>query len=116
MPETVFVWIIGLCIVLCAAAMITQAAAGFELLRIIKPLIEKKRQMLHESKTLVDTVEATLQVSKPKIASMRAHLSEFGKIAAADAVARKNDLADLLEPFRRRALPKPRRIRTYTED
>ncbi len=116
MSEQVLVWIIGICVILFAAAMTVQAAAGFQLLRIIKPLLREKRQLIKESKRLVELTQNMVGDAKPRLLSTSSKARDFAKMTAERASERKRGIAEIFEPLaklRRSSGAKPRRIRTH---
>lgn len=116
MSEEVLIWIMGICIILVAAAMATQAAAGFQLLRIIKPLLRQSRQLIHESKRLVELTETVVGDAKPRLVTTGGKARDFAKATAERASERKRGIEEIFEPLgrlRKSSRAKPRRIRTH---
>lgn len=113
MSEQVLVWILGICVILFAAAMTVQAAAGFQLLRIIRPLLREKRQLINETKRLVELTQNMVGDAKPRLLSTSGKARDFAKMTAERASERKKGIAEIFEPLARLRKSKPRRIRTH---
>jgi hypothetical protein len=118
MPEQPAVWIMGACVVLFAAAMIAQAAAGFRMLRIIKPLHHKKRQLVSEMKHLIEMTEQLVRDAKPKVAVTTGKVQELRKMTTQRASEWKQhaeEITEIVARFRKSRGGKPPDIRTQPE-
>lgn len=115
MSQEFFNWIIGICVVVLAGAMALQGLAGLQILRILKPLLQKSRQLINEGKQVVEVSKTVVRDAKPGVLVTAAKARELADMAAARLRARKGELEELADPIRRlRGSPtaKPRRIQT----
>jgi hypothetical protein len=115
MSQEPFVWIIGICVLIFTASLILQGLAGLQILRIIRPLLQKNRQLMNESKHLVQMSQATVRDARPGVSITVAKARELANTTAAQIGARKLQVQGLTRPPRRLHSfhrPKPRRTQT----
>ena len=115
MSEQLLVWIMGICVILCAAAMIVQAVAGFRILRIVTPFFQKGRQLTLEVKRLSEITGAMVREAKPRLLATIDKARDLAKMTAGRASDWKRGVEEIAEPLSRLAgssRAKPRRIHT----
>jgi hypothetical protein len=115
MSQELFTWIIGICVLVLAGAMALQGLAGLQILRILKPLILKNRQLIKESKQVVEISKNVTRDAKPGLSSTAGKARELADMAAARFGERKREVAELAYGIRRLGRSpqaKPRRIQT----
>jgi hypothetical protein len=109
------VWTMGTCVILCAAAMIVQAVAGFRILRIVTPFFQKGRQLTHEVKRLSEITGTIVRDAKPRLLATIDKARDLATITARRALDWKRGVEEIADPLARlrgsfRA--KPARIHT----
>lgn len=115
MSQELFNWIIGSFVAVLAVAMALQGLAGLQILRVLKPLIQKNVQLVNESKQLVEVSKNVAREAKPGVSNTAAKGRELAGMAASRLGERKRELRELADPIRRlRRSPqaKPRTIQT----
>lgn len=115
MSQELFTWILGICVLVLAGAMALQGLAGLHVLRILKPLILKNRQLIKESKQVVEISQNVTRDAKPGLSKTAGKARELADMASARFGERKREVAELADGIRRlRRSPKakPRRIQT----
>jgi hypothetical protein len=115
MSQELFIWIIGTCVLVLAGAMALQGLAGLQILRVLKPLLQKNRQLINEGKQVVEVSKKVVLDVKPGVLVTIGKARELAETAGARLRARKGELDELADPIRRlRGSPqaKPRRIQT----
>jgi hypothetical protein len=115
MSQQVLIWIMGICVILLAAAMATQALAGFQILRILKPLLVKQRQLTNESKQLKEAAGNTIRDVRPKLLGTYHVVRDLAETTARRASEWKQGVEQIPHPWarlRKSSARKPKRIRT----
>jgi hypothetical protein len=115
MSEQLLIWIMGICVMLCAAAMIAQAVAGFRILRIVRPFFQKRRQLTDEAKHLLEMTGAMVREAQPRLLATSDKARELAKMTSGRASDWKRGVEEIAEPFSRlggSSKAKPRRIHT----
>ena len=102
MSEQVLVWIMGICVILFAAAMTAQAVAGFRILSIIKPLLHQRRQLTNEAKHLVEMTGTMIHEATPRLLTTSDKVLDLAKTTAGRASGWKRGVEEIAE-----LLPRP---------
>lgn len=105
----------GICVILFAAAMIAQAVAGLQMLRIIRPLLQKQLQLTNEAKHLLEISETMIRDATPRLLTTGDKARDLAKTTAERASDWKRGLKGIAEPLARvggSSRAKPKKIRT----
>lgn len=105
----------GVCVIVFAVAMAAQAAAGFQLLRIIKPLLNKKRQLINESKHLIEISENLVHEARPRLSTTVDKARGLAKRTSVQISEVRKGTEEIVEPltrFHNSFRARPKRIRT----
>jgi hypothetical protein len=101
MPEQIAIWVVGICVILVAAALAAQGVAGFQILSAIRPLLRDSKQLTNEGEQLAAAAAELLKVTKPRVLSTAQEARDLARGVVEQARSWKAGAQNAVEPLLR---------------